>query len=106
MIRFSLAIALALAPYSSAFAQDMPLSQILIDGEGWKKVKNPGDKPAPKPFAATHSADRATMYIALPGDPFLWAGQAPLKEPVMGSTALPAHPYAPLRTRRASERST
>lgn len=40
MRRFLIAIVLALAPFSSALAQDMPLSQILIDGEGWKKVEN------------------------------------------------------------------
>jgi enterochelin esterase family protein len=38
MTRFLLAPALLLSAALPALAQDMPLSQILIDGEGWKKV--------------------------------------------------------------------
>ncbi len=38
MTRYFIAGVLALAA-SPAFAQDMPLSQLLIDGEGWKKVE-------------------------------------------------------------------
>ena len=34
---------LALAPVATA--QDMPLSQILIDGEGWKKAEGKPEKP-------------------------------------------------------------
>ena len=44
MNRFFIAGVLALAASSPAFAQDMPLSQILIDGEGWKKVEGPKPK--------------------------------------------------------------
>src|SRR4051812_49278236 len=88
-----------------AAAQDMPLSQILLDGEGWKKVEKPGAKPpraalAPalpgyRAFAvATYTADHRTIFAAAPGDRFLWAmsTDAPQK----------AAPYAPLRVKRGA----
>lgn len=44
MTRFLLAPALLLAASLPALAQDMPLSLILIDGEGWKKVGKTTDE--------------------------------------------------------------
>jgi hypothetical protein len=45
MKRFLTAAALVLAAPVPVLAQDMPLSQILIDGEGWKKVEGKSEKP-------------------------------------------------------------
>src|SRR5438874_1257049 len=77
-------------------AQDMPLSQILIDGEGWKKVNNPGKLPQPFPeeFAGTRNAggqratayhgssDGGTLFVGYGNDRAVWAfkmdkGQTP-----------------------------
>jgi enterochelin esterase family protein len=84
----------------------MPLSQILIDGEGWKKVEKAGEKPRgidfePMPGVllareTTHSPDGATLFLAVPDQRFLFA--APLRRD--GNVASPAVSYAPLRTRR------
>jgi hypothetical protein len=46
MTRTLFVLALALAASAPAAAQDMPLSQILINGEAWKKVE--GNPPRPK----------------------------------------------------------
>jgi SMP-30/Gluconolactonase/LRE-like region len=45
MTRTLLAAVLLLGLVPFARAQDMPLSQILIDGEGWKKVEGKAEKP-------------------------------------------------------------
>jgi hypothetical protein len=98
-----LTIALVLAP-SMAQAQDMPLSQILIDGEGWKKVDSPGQKPARSPIAGlvsgknvvvhkTYSPDRSTVFYFPSGSRFLWAAQADTER----NRATPGAPYATLR---------
>jgi hypothetical protein len=84
-------------PTASA-AQDMPLSQILIDGEGWKKVDALGAKPKPDGFARMYSADGGTMFSAMSGSSYLWA--APVVEG--GSVNFRGAPYAPLRTRRGA----
>ena len=44
-----LMVAWLLVLAASANAQDMPLSQILIDGEGWKPLKPSDTIPAPPP---------------------------------------------------------
>jgi hypothetical protein len=97
MTRFFLAVALGLSFSSTCFAQDMPLSQILIDGEGWKKVEQPGAKaePAPKKHI-TYSPDRSTMFLALP-IPVRYLHASPRN--AAGGYG-PFAPYAPLRTRR------
>jgi sugar lactone lactonase YvrE len=61
MTRFLFAILLTLVASAPALAQDMPLSQILIDGEGWKKVENSGREVAIAPFLA-HSPDGSTTF--------------------------------------------
>ena len=91
----------AIAP---AVAQDMPLSQILIDGEGWKKVGAPGDKPQTLPVTrtptvATYSPDRGTIFVVVPGERFLWAAAT---HPNGAPVALPK-PYAPLRLPRGEK---
>jgi hypothetical protein len=95
-MRSLIAVALVLAASAPAFAQDMPLSQILIDGEGWKKVDVPGPKP-PAPIIPTHhgtlSPDGGTLFIAVTGERFLFAAPARAD----GSTVSAAGPYAPLR---------
>lgn len=45
MARILSVLALFLFIPTSAAAQDMPLSQILIDSEGWKKVEGKSEKP-------------------------------------------------------------
>ncbi len=45
MNRFLIALACAIVASATALAQDMPLSQILIDGEGWRKVEGKSEKP-------------------------------------------------------------
>jgi hypothetical protein len=88
-----------------AAAQDMPLSQILIDGEGWKKVEKPGAKPEPTGLAAlfTHvmpSADGGTVFICESAR-VSFVGAAPF----VGDTAYlgAVRPYAPLRTKRGEK---
>src|SRR5262245_5672491 len=101
MKRFLLAVAAALLVSSTALGQDMPLSQILIDGEGWKKVENPGARPEPSPAERiAYSPDRSTMFVALPiSAAFL---QAAPKQADGGYG--PFSSYAPLRTRRGERR--
>ncbi|QJW95904.1 hypothetical protein FTUN_3458 [Frigoriglobus tundricola] len=103
-----MAAALALAASSPAFAQDMPLSQILIDGEGWKKVAGkpekpkkadptelPGNKPGEPPlFSTVRSASGGTIYVSGLDTNYLWAYPANAK----GVAGIGAR-YCPLRTR-------
>lgn len=83
------AVLLFLAP--AAVAQDMPLSQILIDGEGWKKV----EKPATTAYlvaALTHSPDGSTTFRWNPSSGrYIEARQTGGDEPG------PFAPYCPLR---------
>ena len=109
MARFLLTLALLLAASSSAIAQDMPLSQILLDGEGWKKAGAPG-----KPLRTratpltTYSADGGTVFIANAGEPFAGAGLRTTGAPFLlaapadlkGKPIWKGVPYAPLRTKR------
>jgi hypothetical protein len=96
MNRFFIAGVLAIVASSPAFAQDMPLSQIVIDGEGWKKAENVGEKPKPQPGKRiTHSPDRSTMFQALP-IPVRYLHAGPRYEGGYG----PFTPCAPLRTKR------
>ena len=74
-----------LAPAASA--QDMPLSQILIDGEGWVKLDGPWNHIS-RPGAVVESPDRSAEFSWQPGETFLHARQLP-----KGVRA----PYAPLR---------
>lgn len=111
MTRFLLAPALLLSAALPALAQDMPLSQILIDGEGWKKVEN---APRPKGLgysntataskawvtASVHSADGMTKYFAVRDKKYLWAEQVSKDGPL---AVVPAAPYAPLRTKRGEK---
>jgi hypothetical protein len=102
MTRFLLALALALTTSSPALAQDMPLSQILIDGEGWKKAEGKSEKPKPAGRAMAYSPDGGTVFEQWVRDePFLRA--APVVEGGGGPT--PAR-YAPLRTRRGERAIT
>lgn len=104
MARIFAALALFSVASSPALAQDMPLSHILLDGEGWKKVANPGAKPGAKPAPGTGiefvptalSPDRGTMFLFIPEERFLFAA------PVRGDGGLTVAPqrYARLRTRR------
>jgi hypothetical protein len=92
-----------------AAAQDMPLSQILIAGEGWKKVDRPGEKPPrlgdfplpgdPLVAEVTYSPDGGTMFAAVPGQGFLFAAPARAD----GNVVVPLTSYAPLRTRHGEK---
>ena len=100
MARILTVLALFSAVSSPAFAQDMPLSQILIDGEGWKKVD--GGSGLEKPLGGrlmTYSTDGGTAFLAYPGERFLFAAPARAG----GKPIPPTAPYAPLRTRRGEK---
>jgi len=100
MTRALVALALVLGASAPAFAQDMPLSQILIDGEGWMKVDKAGVKPQSKSaLHATVSADGGTAFVGGPDQQFLLAGPLDGKTANLARTA----PYAPLRTRRSEK---
>ena len=99
MARFLIAVVLALAASSSAVAQDMPLSQLLLDGEGWKKVDAPGAKPKPPAPRSAYSPDGQTRFFAVP-IPRRFVDAAP-KQADGGYG--PFKPYAPLRTRRGEQ---
>ncbi len=60
-------IALALLAWfaPAARSQDMPLSQILIDGEGWKKVEKPLLRFTSAPVL-THSPNGSTIFRWIP----------------------------------------
>lgn len=92
MTRSLLALPALLLLAPAAAGQDMPLSQILIDGEGWKKAAPSGQRPSAAGPPSTTSPDRSTVFTWLPGERFLHAAQTrPLGEPAARS------PYAPLR---------
>jgi hypothetical protein len=108
-------VALALAVLSSASsaapAQDMPLSQILIDGEGWRKVETPGAKPKPpglEPLMASgayvltylaYSPDRSTAFYLSEGAGFIVAAQVAAD----GKPVPPGVRHAPLRLKRGAK---
>ena len=92
MKRVVFAAAVILLGPVAAHAQDLPLAQILIDGEGWTKVDSPGSRPAVVNKPSTTSPDRSTLFTWLPGERFLHAAQLR----VDGGTNVRA-PYAPLR---------
>lgn len=95
MNRMCFALLVLLAP-SAARAQDMPLSQILIEGEGWQKVDGgAGHLSARRAI----SVDGGTVFEVKPGERFLWA--APATAP--GIPTGPFKPYAPLRTKRGEK---
>jgi enterochelin esterase family protein len=81
----AVAAVLLVAPLVSA--QDMPLSQILIAGEGWREANGPFNHISASP-PATRSPDGGTEFSWKPGETFLHARQLP-----DGVRA----PYAPLR---------
>ena len=92
MVRSSLVLVVLLGGAVAASAQDMPLAQILIPGEGWKKVDGAGPRPSPGGAPTTLSRDRSTVFSWRPGEWFLHAAQVPPKgEPISRA------PYAPLR---------
>lgn len=96
MIRNSVALLVLLAP-TAARAQDMPLSQILIDGEGWT-VDRSGGRSRPNELYAL-SPDRGTVFYAKPDERFLFAYSV-TPGIVKGESF---KPYAPLRTRRGEQ---
>ena len=99
MTRIPTAAALLLVTASTGLAQDMPLSQILIPGEGWKKVAAPGPKPSGPAKRSAHSPDGQTMFFAAPV-PRRFIDAAPRQAD--GGYG-PFKPYAPLRTRRGEQ---
>ncbi|MBA4187057.1 MAG: hypothetical protein C0467_03475 [Planctomycetaceae bacterium] len=106
MKRNLLAITLLFVLAPLAQAQDMPLSQILIPGEGWKKVENapkpkglgevaptPATLGEPSKTASVRSADGNTVYVGYSMGTYLHA-HAVGKDGLM-----PGYPYAPLRSK-------
>ncbi len=109
MTRFLSALALVFAFASVGVAQDMPLSQILIDGEGWRKVEGKPEKPRlANPAvvigstgtgkrlvnAAVRASSRDTIYVSYADSDYLWAYVANA-EGIIGKGAR----YCPLRTK-------
>ena len=93
MMRKLLALALLVWFAPVAKSQDMPLSQILIDGEGWKKVKQPAPPPVSAPVVAkSHDGHTTFRWIAASGR-FIDA------RPVGVADSVPYSPYCPLRVR-------
>jgi hypothetical protein len=83
-------LAICIAP--AARAQDMPLSQILIDGQEWKKADTPTPPATASVAPVTRSADATTL--------FRW--QPPSGRFIEASPAVPPnqrtfHPYCSLR---------
>ena len=106
MTRILAVLALFTVFPTTAGAQDMPLSQILIDGEGWKKVDGAGKPPQPFPgeLAGTRdskgrratancsTADGGTLYVGYADGRALWAFKMDEDQtPTAGA------PYCPLR---------
>ncbi|WP_439627181.1 hypothetical protein [Gemmata sp.] len=90
-------------------AQDMPLAQILIPGEGWKKVEGAtrpkpaaptvlGGDAAPWKTAVVRSADGSTVYVGFSKGQFLHA-HALTKDGALDQ----GHPYAPLRLKTGTK---
>lgn len=92
MNRIWLTAAVILLSPIAAETQDMPLAQILIDGEGWKRVDSPGTRPAVANKPSTTSPNRSTLFTWHPGERFIYAAQLRIDG---GSTV--RAPYAPLR---------
>jgi hypothetical protein len=89
MIRFVMTVATLFFSAVAAMAQDMPLSQILIDGEGWKKVE--GNPPSSSAKVMTTSPDGSTTF-AWQGGKFIEARQT------NADSSVPFAPYCPLRS--------
>lgn len=87
MTRPSLAAALVLLLAPATRAQDMSLTQLLIDGEGWVRRDGPWNHISRGDVIVT-TPDRMTEYSWRPGETFLHAKQV---------TVGPRSPYAPLR---------
>jgi hypothetical protein len=111
MARNLTALALFFGFAADAGAQDMPLSQILIDGEVWQKVAKPGTKPPqlfPGLIAGTQgpSGERPTCYLNAGGTLYVGysTGRA-LTAFTLGADRVPKNPapYAPLRARRGTK---
>jgi hypothetical protein len=110
MARILSFLALFFLASSPAVAQDMPLSQILIDGEGWKKAEGKPEKPKDVHamqstvelrgsggwMLGTVSPDGRTVYKWQTGDRMIFAGQK-LRDPKPLEIAANLAPYCPLR---------
>jgi sugar lactone lactonase YvrE len=87
----------------------MPLSQILIPGEGWKKVENatkpkassevnPDTSGTPAKTCSVRSADGNTIYTGYSKGTYLLAHAID-----KNGELLPGHPYAPLRLKHGEK---
>ena len=99
----ALATLLALAPL--ARAQDMPLSQILIEGEVWKKVKSPA--PIPLMPGGLHWMPPGTVMIDSldHGTTFMCRNEVSAILAIPSGTGIsgPGEPYCPLRLPRGKK---
>lgn len=108
MARIFSVLALFCLALTPARAQDMPLSDILIDGEGWKKVdggKRPADARGIVAGTEVVVGDRPACYVTNRGT--LYAGRADGRALVaftLDKAGAPGHPeaYAPLRLKRGA----
>jgi hypothetical protein len=98
--------ALLLLVAAPAFAQDMPLSMFLLDGETWAKVADsPGPLAPPPRDVAGHrtgvvtlSPDGGTLFAEHPGGKAVWAYRVGQDGELSGG-----EPYCPLRRRISQE---
>jgi sugar lactone lactonase YvrE len=95
--RFLLALGLAWIASAPALAQDMPLSQILIDGEGWKKVESPVPRVV-NAQALTHSPDGSAIFRWTPA-----SGRFVEARQTKANDAQPYVAYCPLRLKRGQK---
>lgn len=100
MTRVLITLSLLLLGAAPVVAQDMPLSQILIDGEGWKKVADPGDEPFRFTFNGFYTAHGpGTAFVVSAGAAYIDAVQVRAD----GAQVSQYAPYAPLRTKRGEK---
>ena len=98
--------ALLLLVAAPAFAQDMPLSMFLLDGEGWTKpttlrlatVQRPREIEGRRPRAEALSPDGGTLFAEHPGGKAVWAYRVGRDGELSGG-----EPYCPLRRRIGQE---
>ncbi len=83
MMRWPIIALTLICAMSHAAAQDMALSQILIEGEGWKALPRnstvlppaePADVPGlEQPLCAAKSPDGGTLFVGSTGGKYIWA---------------------------------
>src|SRR5947209_5068690 len=106
-MRWTIIALIGVFAMSRAPGQDMPLSQVLIDGEGWKKTDNIGwDLTRPqvsapgveKPTCKALSPDGGTMFVGSEVGKYVWAFRVE-----KDGTLSAGQPYCSLRVPRGQK---